>query len=55
LLRYGRNWRKPKIGVFERVNGKYVRSSECLPREAAIREHLNMLADEVHHTGFRES
>ena len=34
--------------VFERVNGKYVRSTECHLREAAIREHLDMLADEVH-------
>ena len=33
--------------VFEKVNGKYVRSSECLLREAAIREHVEMLADEV--------
>jgi hypothetical protein len=34
--------------VFERVNGKYVRSSECKLREAAIREHVDMLADELH-------
>ena len=33
--------------VFERVNGKYVRSSECHLREAAIREHVDMLAAEV--------
>jgi hypothetical protein len=33
--------------VFEKVNGKYVRSSECHLREAAIREHMEVLADEI--------
>ncbi len=33
--------------ICERVNGKYVRSAECQLREAAIREHVEMLADEV--------
>jgi hypothetical protein len=33
--------------VFDRVNGKYVRSQECHLREAAIREHVEMLADEI--------
>ncbi len=33
--------------ICERINGKYVRSAECHLREAAIREHVDMLADEV--------
>jgi hypothetical protein len=33
--------------IFERVNGKYVRSSECHLREAAVREHMEMLAEEI--------
>ena len=33
--------------VLDRVNGKYVRSPECHLREAAIREHLEMLAAEI--------
>jgi hypothetical protein len=33
--------------VLDRVNGKYVRSQECPLREAAIREHLEVLADEI--------
>jgi hypothetical protein len=33
--------------VFEKVNGKYVRSSECHLREAAIREHMELLTDEI--------
>jgi len=32
--------------ICDRINGKYVRSSECHLREAAIREHVDMLADE---------
>jgi hypothetical protein len=34
--------------ICDRINGKYVRSSECHLREAAIREHVDMLADELH-------
>jgi hypothetical protein len=34
--------------ICDRINGKYVRSSECHLREAAIREHIDMLADEFH-------
>jgi len=33
--------------VFLRINGAYVRSGECHLREAAIREHVERLADEV--------
>ena len=33
--------------ICDRINGKYVRSSECKLREAAIRDHVDMLADEV--------
>ena len=33
--------------VLDRVNGKYVRSQECHLREAALREHLEMLAGEI--------
>jgi hypothetical protein len=33
--------------VFDRVNGKYVRTGECKLREAAIREHVEMLANEI--------
>lgn len=33
--------------LLDRVNGKYARSQECLLREAAIREHLEVLADEI--------
>ena len=34
--------------ISDRLNGKYVRSTECHLREAAIREHVDMLADELH-------
>ena len=33
--------------VFEKINGRYVRSQECLLREAAIREHMDVLAAEI--------
>ncbi len=33
--------------ICERINGKYVRSAECHLREAAIREHLDVLVDEI--------
>ena len=33
--------------ICERINGKYVRSQECHLREAAIREHMDVLADEI--------
>ena len=33
--------------IFEKINGKYVRSAECHLREAAIREHVDLLASEI--------
>jgi len=33
--------------IFEKINGKYVRSTECLLREAAMREHVELLATEI--------
>jgi hypothetical protein len=33
--------------IFEKINGKYVRSAECLLREAAMREHVELLATEL--------
>ena len=33
--------------IFEKINGKYVRSAECLLREAAMREHVDLLAAEI--------
>ena len=33
--------------VIYKLNGTYVRNSECHLREAAIREHLDVLVDEI--------
>ena len=40
--------------ICERINGKYVRSSECHLRDAAIREHLEMLAGEIRRQEHRD-
>ena len=34
--------------IFERINGKYVRSGECQLRELLIQEKINALATGVH-------